>query len=190
MTSKARTWIVAAAVWCVVAMAMLAPPLAAHADAGQSVMAPGQAAHRFEACGYAVGEARSATLELTHLTPWMVDVTSFVVRDSGEADAIDGRALTVSVFADQARAVMAHLDLQLRDEELQTRAITWSDDRGPSPGAGLGGSVWRGNVALAQLSAMLPSQDALGRTPRPRYHDVPRDQAPYAVDHDFVECLP
>ena len=67
--------------------------------------------------------------------------------------------------------------------------MTDANTAGPNPGAGQGGTVWRGNVALAQLSALLPDEAALGRAPRPRFRDQPRDQAPFAVDRDFVECL-
>jgi hypothetical protein len=173
--------------WAATVLA-LSPPIA-HADDGLPPLSGEQAAERFRTCGYGVKEARAESLGLERLRPWRVDLTSFVVRDAGELDALDGRGLTVWVFADQARAMMAHLDLHLRDEQLWGTPVAWSDDHGPGPGAGLGGTVWRGNVALAQLSAMLPSEDALGRAPRPRFRDQQRDQAPYAVDRDFVECL-
>jgi hypothetical protein len=177
------------ALWCCIAGPLVGATPLIHADEAEPPLTAEAAAGRFQACGYEVKSERAEELGLERLPTLRVDVRSFVVRDAGELDALDGRALSVWVLADQARAIMTHLDLHLRDERLWGVSAPWSDDRGPSLGAGLGGSVWRNNVALAQLSSMLPGEDSLGRVPRPRFRDLPRNQAPYDVDHDFVECL-
>ena len=154
----------------------------------------------------------------------------FVVRDPGETNREDGRAVTVLVFRDQDQAqaafdrgaklatVAAGLESAAMaaapDGPLAPPALDLSPDHGPPLFFGHGLSVWRGNLALAQLATPPVSllqetateleQRNVGTRPGPtdyeaalraaaartksRRHDDPR-RAPYEVDQDFVACV-
>jgi hypothetical protein len=219
----------------IVAMLMVllsGAPATATADA--PTWPPLEVQERFVHCGYeasvpgALG-AIPPTL-LPRLTPIAPDddVAVLVVRDPGEGLREDGRSVSVLVFPDQAHAaetfaqgtrlaaVADRLQAAARDPDAEAPTVGLADpDRGPPLLLGHGRSVWRGNVALAQLltppATLLPAvaaelerrgADAGPPTPadyaaalqaalaqlRPRRHVDPL--APLsAVDQDFVACL-
>jgi hypothetical protein len=206
------------------------------ASAAVTTLAPPQAQERFTQCGFDAStptalDAAPLTLpaRFTPLEPHE-QVAIFVVRDIGETTREDGRALTVLVFQDQDQAQAAFArgaklatvaaGLQdaagavASDGPAAPPALKLSPDHGPPLLFGHGLSVWRGNLALAQLAtppvrllqetataleqrnvALRPGpadyeaalRVAAART-KSRRHDDPRG-APYEVDQDFVACV-
>jgi hypothetical protein len=207
-------------------------PLRQAAAADTSDLTPARAGERFQHCGY---EASSPTALndsprtlLPRFTP--IDpidgVTVFVVRDAGDSAREDGRSLAVLVFptGDRARAafdqgkrlamVAESIESASPLDDLSSVTSRFNEDHGPPLFFGHGPSVWRRNLAMAQLATppvtlvqeaaaeldrrglgakATPAdydaavKTALART-KPRQKDDPRG-AKYAIDRDFVGCL-
>jgi hypothetical protein len=206
------------------------------AFAAATTLVPPRAQERFNQCGFDASnpitlDAAPLTLpaRFTPIEPHE-QVAFFVVRDTGETNREDGRALTVLVFQDQDQAKAAFdrgaklatvaAGLQgaavavAPDGPENPPALKLSPDHGPPLFFGHGLSVWRENLALAQLAtppvkllqetateleqrnvALRPGpadyeaalQAASTRT-KSRRHDDPR-RALYEVDRDFVACV-
>lgn len=206
------------------------------AEAAPIELAPPRAAERFDRCSFEASTPTALSAAPLTLTPRFTpidphdQVADFVVRDSGETDREDGRSLVVLVFRDQGQATAAFdrgaklatvaaglqgMTLTIGPDGAATLpALKLSPDHGPPLLFGYGLSVWRGNIALAQLTtppvgllqetaAELERRGVASRPDptdyetalraaavrtKPRRHDDPR-RAPYEVDQDFVNCL-
>jgi hypothetical protein len=197
-------------------------------------MDPQRVAAQFQRCGYETSPPAPLSSYPPTLLPRFTpiepaeDVTVLVVRDRGETTREDGRSLAVLVFPDAARATAAFDEgARLVRVAVRSQAAIEAPDglapvvpkldteHGPPVFLGYGASVWRGNVAMAQLSTgsvtlvrkttaaleargldpenagaadyEAAAKEALATT-KPRVRDTLRG-AGAAIDHDFVDCL-
>jgi hypothetical protein len=221
--------------------AVLVPALGPLTSSPQIVgprdLSPPRAEERFERCGYEVAAPSRLSDHPPTLVPRFTpvepadDVVVFVVRDAGEVHREDGRSLAVLIFPNAARATAAFEEgvrlvaLADRVQALAAEPNSGVDrlpgpvlnvDHGPPLLLGHGLSVWRGNVAMAQLAtppmalirevaAELDSHglDATQASARqydaaaeaalakvkPRLLEEDPSRSPYGVDRDFVGCL-
>jgi hypothetical protein len=117
------------------AVGMLWPYTAAASASSHPTLAPETARELFVAHGYAVGE----------LQAWSDGVSAFAVSD-GAHDRAGWPTLRVLVFADAASATA------YREARPDFSSAEVAVDRGPRLLAGYGGSAWRGNLAMMQVT--------------------------------------
>lgn len=178
-----------------VGLLLAAAPLAGDAQVRDGLtLTPTEVRDQFAGCGYATVSPAMLAQSRIQTAPWLTDwsqgadVSTLFVRDAGELDRWDGRALLVIVFTEPAQALAAYQrgasggppsdstpSTNVASADLEAR--TFTENRGPALAPGYGSSVWRHNVALTQLLALPPNKFLLEIATELRGHGHRLDDA-------------